>query len=108
MILSRIEAGTLHTTGPMWGSGEPVVRHEAAALEEAVLAEHAELAQGLAATRLDQDRRALRVMPAALTWQLDGDCLTLRFRLPKGAFATSVLAELMTIKDAMIEKGGAS
>lgn len=100
-IVQRIASGQLHITGPLWGSGELIVRDEVAALESAVAAEHAELAAGLTTTRLDHDRRALRVMPGDLSWQLSDNALTLNFSLPKGAFATSVLSEVMTVKDCM-------
>jgi tRNA pseudouridine13 synthase len=41
------------------------------------------------------ERRALRVQLAELEWSLDGSTLTLAFALPPGAYATSVLRELM-------------
>lgn len=100
-ILKRIASGSLHITGPLWGSGEPIVRDEVAALESAVISTDAKLATGLAATRLDHDRRALRVIPENLTWELGEDLLTISFGLPKGAYATGVLAELLNVRDAM-------
>ena len=41
------------------------------------------------------ERRALRVPLTDLEWSLRGDILTLCFSLPPGAYATSVLRELM-------------
>jgi tRNA pseudouridine13 synthase len=41
------------------------------------------------------ERRSLRVPLTELEWTLDGSVLTLAFSLPPGAYATSVLRELM-------------
>ena len=41
------------------------------------------------------ERRALRVPLAELDWSLEGTVLTLTFALPPGAYATSVLREIM-------------
>jgi tRNA pseudouridine13 synthase len=45
---------------------------------------------------LRQERRATRLRPQALEWAWrDDGALELRFALPPGAYATTVLAELM-------------
>jgi tRNA pseudouridine13 synthase len=41
----------------------------------------------------------LRVRLGELEWALDGSILTLSFVLPPGAYATSVLRELMKIPE---------
>ena len=41
------------------------------------------------------ERRALRAKAQDLEWCLDGDALTLTFVLPPGAYATSLLREIM-------------
>jgi tRNA pseudouridine13 synthase len=41
------------------------------------------------------ERRSLRIPLADLQWALEGSVLTLCFSLPPGAYATSVLRELM-------------
>jgi tRNA pseudouridine13 synthase len=41
------------------------------------------------------ERRSLRVPLTDLEWTLKDDVLTLAFSLPPGAYATSVLRELM-------------
>ena len=65
---------------------------ELAALEDAA---SLALRQGLESAGLEQERRATRVRPQGLErdW-LDGASLQLRFSLPPGAYATTVLAEL--------------
>jgi len=94
---SRAKAFEISATGPMFGRkmlepGEKVALLEAEILAAAGL-ERATFSQGT--FRLEGERRPLRVPlqnPAA--W-LDGDELLLEFSLPKGAYATSVLREIM-------------
>jgi tRNA pseudouridine13 synthase len=87
------------STGPLWGRGDLQSAGEVRALEQATAAEHAGFAQGLADAGLEQARRALRVAPARLTWEIGRDELVLAFELPPGAYATSVLRELVEVDD---------
>ncbi len=50
---------------------------------------------GLAEQGLEAARRATRLPVTDLCWQWRDDSLTLTFSLPAGAFATTVLAELL-------------
>jgi tRNA pseudouridine13 synthase len=52
----------------------------------------------LSAVGLRGERRALIVRPSAIRHDLEGDALTLEFDLPRGAFATSVLRELLDVR----------
>jgi tRNA pseudouridine13 synthase len=53
------------------------------------------LRDGLERAGLEQERRALRLRPDALTFDWpDPRSLRLRFGLPAGCYATTVLAEL--------------
>ncbi|WP_140908299.1 tRNA pseudouridine(13) synthase TruD [Cognatiluteimonas lumbrici] len=94
----RLADFDIHPTGPLWGRGE--LRSAAAAreLELGALADDESLAlrAGLEAAGLSQERRATRLRPRELAWSWpDDDSLELRFELPAGTYATSVLAELM-------------
>lgn len=95
----RLANMEIHATGPLPGRGEPVVGAEVQALEQAVLAPAAELLAGLARFGVDAQRRALRLQVAELAWQWQGDSLCLQFALPSGAFATSVLRELVLLRE---------
>jgi tRNA pseudouridine13 synthase len=67
---------------------------EARALEEAVLADFTALREGLERAGLEQERRALRLLPRDLHWTwIDDATLELAFSLPPGAYATVVLRE---------------
>lgn len=86
-----------HPTGPLWGRGSRGgVADEALAVETAALAGCEGWQAGLEAAGLAADRRALRVAPPNLEWGESADgALVVRFSLPRGAYATAVLRELV-------------
>ena len=97
LLAQRLAAFDIHPSGPLWGRGELRSRDAVRELElEAMSGEQAAtLRAGLEAAGMDQERRALRLRPDALSWQwLDDGALELVFALPAGAYATVVLAEL--------------
>ena len=57
------------------------------------------LADYLAGQRVEQGTRALRVCPKDLAYELHQDSLILNFSLPKGAYATSLLREILATND---------
>lgn len=94
-LAERLDRGDLHPSGPLWGRGALPTAEAARALEEQVVAPFETLRAGLEAAGLEQDRRALRLLPADLTWRwLDRQTLTLQFTLPPGAYATVLVREL--------------
>ena len=93
----RLAMLDVHPTGPMWGRGELPGSGPGAALERDVAARFCVLARGLEAAGLDQERRPLRTRVREFTWRLDGDVLELAFGLPAGAYATSVLREVVDV-----------
>lgn len=99
-LTSRIAAFDVHPTAPLWGAGEPRSADAVRAIEEAVAAADAELAQGLVNAGLKQERRALRLPVRELVWRFDGDALVLSFFLPAGSYATAVLDALGVVRDA--------
>ena len=102
-LRARLQAFDLHPTGPLWGAGElrstGVVRElELAALQGDTATR---LRAGLERAGLRQERRALRLRPAELEWRwLADSALELRFALPPGSYATTVLRELGDVADA--------
>jgi tRNA pseudouridine13 synthase len=95
-LIDRVVRGDVHPSGPLWGRGPLPTDADAQALETRVLSPFATLKAGLEAAGMDQDRRALRLLPADLSWQWpDAQTLTLQFTLPPGAYATVVVRELM-------------
>ena len=98
-IPRRVKEGDIHPTGPLWGDGDPSSKGEALGLESAIARLDVDLMAGLAAARVDHDRRALRVIPEDLHGEwLDDGSLRLEFGLPAGAYATALLRELGAVQ----------
>jgi tRNA pseudouridine13 synthase len=83
----------IHPTGPLWGGRESAPA--LAAFEAEVGERYDVLAQGLSKAGLEPERRALRIRVDRLEWTIAGEVVQLRFRLLRGAFATTVLHELI-------------
>jgi len=96
----------IHPTGPLPGRSRgrrgECVSGQAEVLESAVLGKYEELVAALQGQRVDADRRSLRVLPGDLDWRVDGSDLELSFVLPPGAYATSLLRELVLTEPASI------
>lgn len=102
-LRSRLDAFDIHPTGPLWGEGELRSSEIARDVELAAMAGDTatRLRNGLERAGLKQERRALRLQPQALAWRwLDDGALELRFDLPPGCYATTVLRELGEVADA--------
>ena len=83
-------------TGPLWGRGRVTATDQAQALESAVAERHATLCNGMEHAGLDQERRALVASPVDMAWEWpQAHQLVLTFSLPAGAYATSVLNEIL-------------
>jgi tRNA pseudouridine13 synthase len=96
-LARRLAEFDIHPSAPLWGRGDLSSDAAARVVEETVLAgdDAMRLRAGLEAAGLKQERRSLRLRPEALEaeWHR-ADALELRFSLPPGCYATTVLAEL--------------
>lgn len=100
-IEQRLQSGDIHPSGPLWGKGEPATQGEARTAELHALRDCRQWMQGLEAHGLEQQRRALRVLVKEFEWAFDAqDELHLSFALPSGAYATSVVRELVLVLSA--------
>lgn len=103
-IAGRLAALEVHASGPLPGRGNPALQDEALAREQAVLEPAAELVAALVRFGVEAQRRALRLRLAGLSaeWtaaeSAGAGSLRLAFALPSGAFATSVLRELVELR----------
>jgi tRNA pseudouridine13 synthase len=97
----RADQFAISPTGILFGSRVSWAGGEPGRIEEAVVDEAGTTKETLVAAAkacgFRGERRALRVPLAELEWSLDGSALTLAFALPPGAYATSVLRELMKV-----------
>lgn len=95
-ILERLASFDIHPTGPMPGVGEAMVSGAVASLEEACFQPAPDLVAGLMDFKVKAMRRSLRAEVKALSWTWpDAQTLRLDFSLGAGAFATTVLRELI-------------
>ncbi|HPF58714.1 MAG TPA: tRNA pseudouridine(13) synthase TruD [Candidatus Competibacteraceae bacterium] len=95
-ICQRIATFDLHPTGPLWGAGELRSGHSIKELEEVMAATRPLFRDGLAAAGLKQERRALRLIVWDSTLEfLEPGIVVFTFRLLGGAYATTVLRELI-------------
>ena len=90
----------VNTTGPLWGKGidKTLLTSSLRTLEEQVLAEYPVFLEGLEQAGLSYGRRSLRFFPQNLVWNVNDDCITLKFSLSRGQFATAFLRELVSAK----------
>lgn len=100
---ARAERFEISPTGPLFGSRAPWATGEPGEIERAVVAEAGATPESLCRAAADcgfrGERRALRIQLADLDWSLKDHVLNLAFSLPPGAYATSVLRELMKLPE---------
>ena len=95
-IMQRIAVLDIHPTGPLWGAGEPLSRAIVLSLEKTVAENLSTLCSGL--QRIDnlrQERRALRLRLNKAALECHKDHVQICLDLPAGAYATTVLRELL-------------
>ena len=98
-IAGRTARGEIHPTGPLWGRGERLATRAARDVEDRVARETASLCEGLERERVSQARRALRINVRALECRVEAQgSVSLRFTLPPGAYATTLLGELCSLE----------
>jgi tRNA pseudouridine13 synthase len=89
----------LELTAPLWGDGELLSFGELREQELAVAGSYPEIIAGLSRFNLRQERRVIRLRPlnSSLDWE-GPRTLVLRFELPKGAYATTLLREFVRLE----------
>lgn len=95
----RYERKEISFTAPIYGPKMWVTGGEAGEFEAALLAEHGLTLEQLGKARLTGTRRMGRLLFPDLEARTGAQGLELSFSLPKGAFATTVLREIMKIDD---------
>jgi tRNA pseudouridine13 synthase len=99
-IQCRVRDKAIHPSGVLWGKQPSTATGAALAIEDRIADTLSEFAAGLASADMETSRRPLRLCPDNLTWNLENPgTLQLNFVLPSGAYATTVLRELVTMTD---------
>ncbi|MFA1283046.1 tRNA pseudouridine(13) synthase TruD [Citrobacter telavivensis] len=92
----RVDEKELMVTASLPGSGEWGTQRDALAFEQFAIAEECELQSLLLREKVEASRRAMLLYPQQLSWNWwDDVTVELRFWLPAGSFATSVVRELI-------------
>ena len=92
----RVNDKELMITAALPGSGEWGTQREALAFEQAAVAAETELQALLVREKVEAARRAMLLYPQQLSWNWwDDVTVEIRFWLPAGSFATSVVRELI-------------
>ncbi len=95
-LRERVDNRELMITAALPGSGEWGSQREALAAEQAAVAEETQLQALLVREKVEAARRAMLLYPQQMSWNWwDDVTVELRFWLPAGSFATSVVRELI-------------
>lgn len=94
----RLREGDVSPTGPLCGAGGLLPGGEAGRVEGEALEAVAPLPALLAVVGLRAERRALVLRPADFSYRIEADVLEVMFELPRGAFATTLLRELLDVR----------
>ncbi|MFK7956198.1 MAG: tRNA pseudouridine(13) synthase TruD [Lysobacterales bacterium] len=95
-LIKRCQEGDISPTGPLYGLDES---SELPELEQEVLAQYSEYTQGLQRAKARPARRRLALRPTKFQWAWDDADLLLKFELSRGEYATSIVSELIDIKE---------
>ena len=99
-LKSRLKNSEVSVTAPLWGKGRLQSDGECFRLEDNICSFYSILCDGLEKVGMKQERRILSLLPKNMDWVWEGvNTLRLKFNLPKGCFATSVLRELVIFND---------
>lgn len=92
----RVDSNELLVTAPLPGDGPLGTTDTAEAFEQDCLTDCTELLSLIKRERVEPARRAVMLQPLHMSWKSwDEVTLALKFWLPAGSFATSVVRELM-------------
>ena len=86
-------------TGPMFGDGKNTVTDAALVLETEVFATQPNLCEGIANSRIQWQRRPLSVIPDNVSSRENELGIEVEFSLRSGSYATSLLRELLVLKN---------
>ena len=98
-LTTRLNGHDIDITAPMWGAGELMTTGEAQNFEQRIADLQPVLCEGLPRFGLKQERRRIRLNIKETDITVDNDIVTLSFFLPAGAYATTIMRELIDYTD---------
>ena len=96
---ARLKTGDLHISGWLPGKQNPDTKDLARLKESSAIKDYSSWLTGLSRLNLDSARRSFRCIPNKLTVKQKDCCATMNFSLTKGCFATSLIRELVLVRD---------
>ena len=97
-IIQRVKEADIHPAGLLFGKSDSETKNEALAIEQEIFNAYPALTKGLLDYDLATSRRAFRVFPTKFEWEFLPEMkVVLKFSLPAGSYATSLLRELVVI-----------
>lgn len=100
LIHSRVQSFDISPASPLWGRGRDSADGEALIVQQQALAGFDDWCHALEQHGLERGWRALMLAVNHLTWQWQNDTvLSLSFTLTSGSYATSVIRELLDLRD---------
>lgn len=98
-VLLRLKYGELTTSVPLWGRGENQSQSLALEWEMSQLQPFQDWMVALEKAGMQQERRSAILKAQNLRWRWLDDGLEIRLSLPAGSYATSLLRELVIIRE---------
>jgi len=98
-LSTRLAEHDLDITAPMWGAGELMTTGEARDFEQTIADQQQAFCQGLPRFGLKQERRRIRLNIKDTNINVENNVVTLSFFLPAGAYATTIMRELIAYHD---------
>jgi len=98
-VAKRITERDVRITGPLVGKGDVLASEQARILESELLNEFIAWSDALKRLGLEHARRPLWLFPSEFNWSWEAEDLVLSFTLEPGAYATSVLREIVSIDE---------
>ena len=98
-IQERLERFDIHPALPLYGIGKWPSDEEPRKIEQSVYAQHKECCRALEKFKVQLMPRASRVVPEYMDWEINDANVEIKFQLPAGSFATTLLEQLFLIEE---------
>ncbi len=93
-LMDRLKSGDIHPAGKLLGATD------VESIKDKLAADYQPLTRIITSLKMETGFRALRAIPGEFSWRFSGENeLSLSFTLPAGTFATSLLREVIQIKE---------